>query len=390
MWNLFKLTNLFWLLTSTYIWVFAQVNKGPILVVVNAILIVCLSFLPIKFRFDRKLGIQLVIMALIGLWYLWIEGPLAGFTTFLMCLPVILLIQLPFEYKKDLLRFCTKWYALMLIPSFLIYVITLFIQLPSFGLYIHPPYPPFSNYIFYLKTTFDYGIFVRFNAFFLEPGHQALLSTFLMIANRFRFKEMPWLWVLLICVIFSFSLAGYLLTFVGFALLKIDSVPKALIVAGITATFVAGTIAWSGGDNTLNELIISRLEYDEASGIKGNNRFYNNTDYEFGRIIGTKYFWTGVQGKVNMDLIGGAGFKIYILQLGMVGTLLALIFYISLIPDKPDYRFTIGFLLVLVLCFFQRAYPYWYSWLFPYVIGMYVAKGEKDRHLLEQGEIPSF
>ncbi len=242
---------------------------------------------------------------------------------------------------------------------------------------------PFTNYIFYIKTTWDSGFLVRFNAFFLEPGHQALLSTFLMIANRFRFKECPWLWVLLASTIFSFSLAGYLLATAGFILLKVNSILKALIVGVIGAIVISFALNWSGGENALNDLIIKRLEQDESKGIKGNNRVDDTTDYTFSMVVRRHNLWLGVKERTNMDLIAGAGYKIFIINYGLVGAVLALLFYLSVIPPKPDYRYTITFLIILILCFMQRAYPAWYSWLFPYVMGIYIAKGEKD-NLLEQ------
>ncbi len=252
MWNIFKLTNLFWLLTSTYIWVTALINQGPILIMVNLIMMICLSMMPIKFRFDAQTGLAAGAMLLIGLWSLWIDGPVMGLTTVLMFLPVIWLLQLPLEYKEDLLDFTTKWYAILLIPSLLTYWISLFISLPSIGLFNHPNYAPFTNHVFYIKTTYDYGTFERFNAFFLEPGHQALLSTFMMIANRFRFKQCPWLWVLLISTIFSFSLAGYLLLALGYSLLQINTPLKATIAGVLGAGVVMLASNWSSRKNAFD------------------------------------------------------------------------------------------------------------------------------------------
>lgn len=386
MWNIFKLINLFWLLTSTYIWVTALFNQGPILIVVNLLMMLCLTMMPIKISFDMKSGMTFAAMLLIGLWSLWIDGPVMGLTTFLMFLPVMWLLQLPLEYKVDLLEFTTKWYAILLIPSIITYWLSLFISLPSIGLFSHPNYPPFTNHVFFIKTTYDYGTFMRFNAFFLEPGHQALLSTFMMIANRFQFRKCPWLWVLLVCTVFSFSLAGYLLLALGYLLLQINTPIKAILAGVLGAAAITVVLTWGRGENAFNELIITRLEQDESKGIKGNNRVDKTTDFLFAKMMKTSDKWMGVKGKTNMDMVMGAGFKIYIINYGLIGTLLALLFYLAVIPPHPNYRYTIAFLMVLILCFMQRAYPGWYSWLFPYVTGIYIAKGEKDGISLTQLE----
>lgn len=379
MWNAFKIINLLWLLISTYWWITAGINQGPLLIAVNLLMIICLSFLPIKIDLNARLGRIVALILLIGIWTIHIDGAVMGIVIIMMYMPVIYLLQLPFGYKEDLLKFTTKSYSILISIALVMYWASFFISLPTIGTFVHPPYPPYLNHIFYIESTFDYGTFIRFNAFFLEPGHQSILSTFLIIANKFRFKECPWLWPLVLAVIFSFSLAGYLLLFIGYSILKINSLWKGLAVAGTAAVVVIGALNWSGGENALYELIISRLEKDESQGIKGNNRFFNDTDFVYSKAVKTGKILTGIKQTTNMDLVGGAGYKIYILQYGLIGVILTLLLYISLIPPKPDYRYTIGFLIILSLCFLQRAYPVWYSWLFPFVIGIYTAKGEKER-----------
>ncbi|MDE6023649.1 MAG: hypothetical protein K2G13_09140, partial [Muribaculaceae bacterium] len=349
MWNLFKLTSFSWLLISTYCWVTALFNQGPILVVVNVIMIVCLSMMPIKIKFDYQIGITTVILILLSIWYVWIDGPVMGLITFLMYFPVLCLLQLPLEYKKELLQFSTKWYAILMIPALIIYWLSLLTTVPSVGLFVHPNYKPFINHIFYIETTFDYGHFVRFNAFFLEPGHQALLSTFMLIANRFRFRKCVWLWPLVLAVLFSFSLAGYLLLALGFVLLKIDNIWKGIAAGVVFTAIVIGAINLSDGNNAFYELIIQRLEKDDSQGIKGNNRYFNDTDFIYSKAVKKGDIWGGVKDKTNMDLVGGAGFKIFIINYGLIGVLLTLLFYLSVIPNHPDYRFTISFLIVIIL-----------------------------------------
>lgn len=381
MWTVFKIVNLWWLLTSTFAW---PMLDAPILllpIIANAGMLVSISFQPIRFNLDAKTGWVLLAILGLTLWSTWLDGWLNGIITALQYFPVLYLMQLPYEYLKDLLKFTTKWYAILLIPGLIIYWICLVFPLPSMGMFNHEGYMPFKNYIFYIKNTYDEIRMARFNAFFLEPGHQAIVSTFLIMANRFDYKRCPWLIVLAVCIVFSLSLAGYLLLLIGFILLKVNSIIKGLITAGIIAGIVGVALSLSGGDNTLNEMIISRLEYDKTGGIKGNNRFFNNTDYEFERAIGTQYFWTSLKGHSNMELIGGAGYKIYILHYGMISAILVLFLYLSVIPSRPNMRYTISFFILIALCFMQRAYPYWYSWLFPYVIGIYIAKDEKDRQI---------
>lgn len=372
MWTLFKIINFIWLLSSTYAWFTTMLPLTPLLFIINVGMMVCIGMLPIEIKFDRLIGrVLLAILALV-LWSIRCDGYVMGIYTFMTYLPVIMLIMLPTDYKKDLLQFITKWYSIMLGIGLLEYFVTLFAGLPSIGKFIHPTYKPYVNYIFYIKTTYDYGTFERFNAFFLEPGHQALLSTFLIIANSFKFKKNPYCIVLLLGVLFSFSLAGYLLLFTAWALFWIKNLTRAIIVGIAMTGFIIFAINWNLGNNAVNELIISRLEYDEEKGIKGNNRYYNDTDFIFQKAQKSGRSVTGIKDYVNMKLINGAGFKIYVISYGWIGVILAALFYLSVIPSRCNVRYTSIFLIVLALCFTQRSYPGWYSWLLPYVLGIYI------------------
>lgn len=377
MWKIFKLTNFICILVSSYVWVTSVIPMAPMMIVLSVIMFVCLSFLPMQFKFDVRTGVSLLIYVLLVLWTIFNRSAGMGAVVASLYFPVFFLTQLPRGYQSDLLYFVTKWLAILLIPALIIYWITLFVDLPAFGVFVHPDYEPFTNYIFFIKTTFDYGIFERFNAFFLEPGQLSMVCLFLVVANGFNLKN-RWIWVLLTAIAFSFSLAGYLLTLMAFGLMKVNSVRKGLAFLAAIVIAVVAIQNIAGGDNALNELILERLERDESKGIKGNNRYYDNTDYAFEKAMSKGYYWTGVNDKANMELIGGAGLKIYILRYGLVGMLLVLAFYLSLIPSHPNWPYTLKFLFLIVVCFVQNAYPEWYSWLFPYVIGLSVNRKADD------------
>lgn len=379
MWTFYKIINFIWLLTSTWLWVTTYVPMLPMLILVNVMMVFCLTLLPIKIEFTKKTGFIILAITAMTLWQCICSGVVVAGYTLLCYLPALYLTFLPVSSIRSLLEFSTRWLAILLIPALLIYWALFFVDLPSFGKFVHPVYVPFDNYIFYLQTTWDNGVVTRFNAFLLEPGHLALLCSFLLIANRFRFKECKWLIILTISIIFSFSLAGYLLAFVGFILLKVDSILKALAIIAFTAVLVIGVQTFTGEESSINKLILERLERDESQGIKGNNRFAGDTDFVYDKALKSGDVWTGLSDRVNMDMILGAGYKIYVIQYGFIGALLALFIYLTLIPPHPDYRFTAAFLIVLILCFIQRSYPGWYSWLFPYVAGLWVESAAKSK-----------
>lgn len=370
MWTIFKITNLICIMVSSYFWMTSVIPMAPLMILMSFVMIVCLITLPIQLKFDVRTGVSLLLYVLLVLWSLFSRGIGYGMVFASLYLPVFFLLQLPHEYKVDLLKFVTKWMAILLIPSLILYWITLIIDIPDFGTFVHPDYPPYTNYIFFIKTTYDFGFFPRFNAFFLEPGVVAMVCLFLIIANNFDLKHNPWLWVLLTAIIFSFSLAGYLLTLTSIALFKVNTIKKGLAFLTVVIIMVIAIQNIAGGDNVFNELILERLEYDESKGIKGNNRFSNNTDYAFDKSLTTGDYWIGISSKENMDLITGSGIKIYILRYGAIGMLIVLALYLSFIPPHPNWPYTLKFLFILIVCFMQNAYPEFYSWLFPFIIGV--------------------
>ena len=347
-----------------------------------------MGFLPVDCSIRKPIGRVLIAIILLTLWSTWCDNLMSGIYTFLTYFPVVMLIMLPTDYKKDLLQFITKWYAILLGLGLIVYLVTLVVHIPSFGRFVHPAYEPFDNYIFYIKTTWDNGIFTRFNAFFLEPGHQALVSTFLLLANSLQFKKNRYCIILLFGVIFSFSLAGYLLLFTGWLLMTIKNLKRAILIPVAFSGILLIAINLSPNNNVFNELIINRLEYDEQKGIKGNNRFTERTDYLYEKGQNRGLSLVGMNGYIDTQDIAGAGYKIYVIRLGWIGVLLAALFYLSVIPPRCNVRYITIFLIVIALCFIQRSYPGWYSWLLPYVLGIYInKKPDIGDYLSENSEI---
>lgn len=375
-------------MTSTYVWITTYLPLEFMAYAVNIVMVICLSFLPIKIEFDRNIGKILFFICLLTVWSMAYNGAGKGFFAFVSYLPVIWLIMLPKDYKKDLLRSVTKWYAILLAIGLIEYFVLLFGSLPKIGTFNLTGYQPFDNYVFYIKNTYDFGILIdRFNGYFLEPGHQALTSTFLLLANGFKFKNNPYNIILLICVVFSFSLAGYILLLLGWGLLYVNNLRRAALVGGSLAVVVIAALTINQGDNAVNELIVSRLEYDETKGIKGNNRYFNNTDFVYERASKQEPIMTGVRKNINMELVSGAGYKIYVIKYGWIGVLFVALFYLSLIPSNTNKKYAFTFFLVLSVCFIQRAYPAWYSWLMPYVLGIYLhTRKSADDDSIEEAE----
>lgn len=260
--------------------------------------------------------------------------------------------------------------------SLVVYALSFVVQLPSFGMVNHYIYEPYINYLIYIKSTSILQE-LRFNGFFFEPGHCAVIGAILLFANRYKFRNNRYLIPIFISILFSLSLAGYLLIFLGLLLLNITKIKIILSIAMVIFLgYIFVAFIWEDGENPVNELIVARLEYSERDGIKGNNRVYKDTDRVFKNAIETNQIWTGLGMNRFNELfnrtIAGSGYKIFLLQYGIIGMLLVFFMYYSysLTAINENRKFAALFLLFMGIIFLQRCYPFWFSWQMPFICSM--------------------
>lgn len=298
-----------------------------------------------------------------------------------------LLVLYKDRWLAETIQFVVKWFAILLIPSLIIYAISLVVKLPPVSTISNEASESYvyENYIFYIKSTANFDSY-RFNAFSLEAGYLGTSCAFLLYLLKYDFKPF-YSKVILISLVLSFSLAGILIAILGYFILNIQN--RRTVVRVFTGIVVlsAGVLFFQNyrnGDNIVNELIISRLEIDKDKGIKGNNRFSETADKYYDKLLRNGLIWTGFGGeyisKVNhgatgkgnfQDQIRGAGYKIFILYNGVIGALLCLLYYWFFIPQYPKQmkKYMIGFFALIFITSIQATYPFSYSWLIPYLCG---------------------
>lgn len=295
---------------------------------------------------------------------------------YLIQLPLFLILMLTNREKQILLRWWTNLYAIILLVSLVVWLLTWITPMPSYGeinFRDNDAYT-YTNYLFCIKS-FLYDI--RFNSIFLEPGHTAMIAAFTVCANRFNFKNKAVI-IILLCTIATFSLAGYLLIAIGYLLhILLEDRFKRAWKKGVmfTAFLSLGYYAaanYNRGDNLVNTLILERLEYDEELGIAGNNRTVQKTDDTFDEVVESGEAFSGInQTKYklyeNRDYIQGSGYKLYIMRKGIIGTVLMFLFYFLVYRHSANKKEMLAMLIIYILAFLQRAYPEWQVWLYIYV-----------------------
>lgn len=214
---------------------------------------------------------------------------------------------------------------------------------------------------------------IRFCSIFLEPGYLGTLVAFLLYSNRYDFKK----WyniVLLIGLLASLSLAGYITALLGY-LLKGQFKRQLLLKRVVLISLILGgfyyfALNYNGGKNIINESIIERLQLtNDEKIISGNNRVFGNTDEVFEQFIKSGNIWFGLESVADEEVFG-AGYKVFLLYFGLLTALLWFLTYLLICTSCKNKKYGYVFLFLIILTFLQAAYPSSYAWLIPVILGI--------------------
>lgn len=282
------------------------------------------------------------------------------------------------NFKIELIQYIEKVMTVLLLPAIVIFLLRFVISLPyipmvhtdSFG---NDPYGLLQNYIFLIhhaEAIADLASFPRFCGPFLEPGQLATFLAFLLYVLKFDFSKKS-RYVLLIALLFSFSLAGYVLALIAAMMQKSSSIKKFIpLIITFGIIYVAGK-NYNNGNNLLNNYILVRLEYDEEKGITGNDRSSTITDnlYENYVLKNTEYLFFGWE-KYRKDAIGGSGYRTYIVRNGIFSLIFILLFYLFTSTGAKNRKEMTMFFILIILSFLQRATPLIFYIPFLYILSL--------------------
>lgn len=327
----------------------------------------------LKLRQISKTDFHIIISFIFVILWSFLSRGLSQFgLDFLRYFPILLFCLLPRSINRGIYDFINKSFQIFLVGSFIVYLLVSVFQidLPNFGLLNSGSdrHTSFVNYLLYIEPQYDYlQIIPRFNACFLEPGHLGMICAFMLISNRFNFSKLGNI-IYLISLIFSLSLAGYLLCIIGFILLYFNRLKYVILFVLLSSITVIISITYNDGDNIFNNLIVERLQFDDDA-IERNTRTSDEFNMYFSSYMDTKDYWFGISNNTFRQLqaynINGAGYKIYIMNYGIIGVILLAFFYYSISLKVKDKKYSKVFLIILICAFIQRAYPWWFSWILP-------------------------
>lgn len=345
-----------------------------------------------------KLRKRYVVFSLIVFLVTWInaKGSLNLFgiiEKFIPAFNILLILSIPDNEKEILLAKVIKWFGYIILLSLIIYFATLLTSIPNFGI-IEADYGSkdviagdYANYLFYIQPLkyIETGILPRFNGPFIEPGDLGCVASFILMAARFNFKRYKNLNYILLSLVVSFSLAGYILTAIGYILIllldnRISSKNLLFFLTLLCGIYLFGTF-YNGGDNLINDLILSRMQIDEDKGFTGNNRATDVIDAYFLFMWSdtTKLLFGYDQATINyiMETGLGAGFKREMVCTGLVGVIGICLPYLYFMITSPAKRYPFYFFLIFLLYVYQRTDTLWISFILTFVYGIYIYENEQ-------------
>lgn len=353
-------------------------------VVITIIVAVLVFVSSSKFRFERKPK-NVILFAPLALLLLYcatkynIYGILTSivsvYITYVLC-------TLSDKYQRETLKYITDGMAIILLISIPFYILY-FIGVPLlhdtilFGKDVS-----LDNYYFFVKYSND----IRFQSIFLEPGHMTMGIAPLLFLNRYDYKKKSVL-VIIVAQLMSMSLAGIIVMMAGllFTVLLRPSVSSrikgsimVLLCFGVLVSFM---YVFYGGD-IIQTLILNRLEIKNGQ-LAGYNRTSLEVDYMFESLVSSDSRWFGLG---ENSLILGSGYKIFILQNGLIGAFFGLLAYIMPFLLKKNMAMLV-FCAILLMLLYQNGYPQWWCMMISLILGpAYYENMKKKRVLNNNGK----
>lgn len=383
--GIFELVVFLDMLNGAYPWFFWNIKTGYLSLLFSVISIIYLKINGIKFNLGSNYGLGLLLLYVSTFFSVDHIAISERFSRLLFFIPILALAS-DVQNAPKIFSTIAKWFSLLLIPSMLLHVLFLIVGFPPSTIIVNETIPDnyvYFNYILLIKNIVMPDYQIRFCSIFLEPGYLGTLLSFLLYVGRFDFRK--WYNIVLLCaLILTLSLAGYVISALGWSFIRLQggkSIKQLVKIVIALGVIYYGGISYNGGNNTFNENILSRLEYDEERGVSGNNRTSHMANAFFEECVNNGNLLLGVGGQKIKELNGrttkgasfnnqirGAGYMMFFITNGIIQAIIILLGYIVILK-KSESKYSLCFLLLIIITFVQAAYPLSSSWLIPFVLG---------------------
>ena len=147
------------------------------------------------------------------------------------------------------------------------------------------------------------------------------------------------------------------------------SVIKYLFPLASLCLFLYGVQYYNDGDNYINHNVVERITdiNNEKYALSGHVRTSETIDRVFDESLSSGNFLFGEKRKFEAN---GAGYKVFIIDYGIVAAIIYFLFYYKLSTFTKNRKYGIGFFILVLMTFVQSAYPSSYSWSIPFILGI--------------------
>lgn len=292
-------------------------------------------------------------------------------------LPIICIPFYSLAYKKAFLKWFIRIYSAILTVSLVAFAMYMVgFNFPyTISRNTNEFYLPFTNYYFFVVQV-ELSYLTRFSSVFVEAGYVGMISAILLYVNGYTWRKWENI-AMTISLIWSFSLAGYVLYVCGILLHLLTRDNGAMkffktLVGILIGMSVVMAVVYRINEDVVDELILSRLEFDKTKGVSGNNRNTRNFNRRFNNLnengelvfgIGTEEYLKGRYGFNN------SSYKNFIVEEGYIGLVLIWLSFILYYRAYPSRRGR-NFMILMMLSFLQRPYMLWASESYTYLCAL--------------------
>ena len=206
----------------------------------------------------------------------------------------------------------------------------------------------------------------RLCGIFNEPGGLGTVCALLYVAT-YSYSKLYEKTILLLTIILSFSVAGFLLFFAFYVFHYIRNGWKYVIPLGLLVAFVliAPTIDW--GDDFVNKFV-ARFEVTDE-GIAGDDRLKPEFEKLYNEVLNSNDLFFGKGATYGNDM-GTSSYKNLIIQFGVIGFGLYFILWLfAMLSSAKKNRDCLILLLIFIISLYQRPVPITSSYGYVLLIG---------------------
>lgn len=166
------------------------------------------------------------------------------------------------------------------------------------------------------------GSLPRFYGIFEEPGVLGVLIAFVLYSNNFEIKRKS-VFLLFLAEIFTFSLAGYIISIVSFLSLNLKSIRSLFFAIFFIFFFFFMAYLFLKDGDIFQFLILNKFQ----NGL--DERTSDELNIFFVKYISSPDFFLGM-GKGTSSLFTGSGYKLFLIDYGLIGLVSLLLIYTSI------------------------------------------------------------